>query len=201
MYTGSANCQGGFGFSPTRWWPRSIQWQMLAGLLLLESLSLALFAFLVTRQQAEEITARTHRRLAFEADSLAMQAGEALLEGRPGWIGLSVRMMGDGPTVSQARITDPPGNVLFVSSGEHIAPASFGLERAQIPLISHYTSQCFTFDDRAPNALTPSLRETICAALPGSKRPHLGIRATGFHPPRHHRSSASSGLPLPACWC
>ena len=40
--------------SPARWWPRSIQWQMLAGLLLLESLSLALFAFLITRQQAEE---------------------------------------------------------------------------------------------------------------------------------------------------
>lgn len=133
--------------SPTRWWPRSIQWQMLAGLLLLESLSLALFAFLVTRQQAEEITAGTHRRLAFESASLAMQAREALLEGQPGSIGLSVRMMGEGPTVSRAKITDPVGNVLFVSSGETTDQPLSRAERTQLPLIPHDTSKCFLFPD------------------------------------------------------
>lgn len=70
---------------------------MLAGLLLLESLSLALFAFLITRQQAEGITARSNRRLGFDATSLAMQAREALLQARPGWVALSVRMVGQVP--------------------------------------------------------------------------------------------------------
>lgn len=133
-----------------RWWPRSIQWQMLAGLLLLESLSLALFAFLITRQQAEEITARTHRRLAFEAESLAMQSREALLEGRPGWIALSVRMMGEGPTVSQAKITDVAGNVLFVSSGEATDQSLSASEHMQLPLVPRDDSKCFLFGgDRA----------------------------------------------------
>ena len=136
--------------SPTRWWPRSIQWQMLAGLLLLESLSLALFAFLITRQQAEEITARTHRRLAFESSSLAMQAREALLEGRPGLISLSVRMMAQGPTVTQAKITDPAGDVLFVSSGEVTDQPLSPAERIQIPLIPPDGSKCFSIvGDRA----------------------------------------------------
>jgi len=128
-----------------RWWPRSIQWQMLAGLLLLESLSIALFVLLITRQQALEISARTHRRLAFETESLAMQAREALLEARPGWIGLSVRMMGDSPAVAQAKVTDAAGNVLFLSYGDISQSPLSPLERAQIPLVPSHASKCFVF--------------------------------------------------------
>jgi PAS domain S-box-containing protein len=131
--------------SPTRWWPRSIQWQMLAGLLLLESLSLALFAFLITRQQAEGITARSNRRLGFDATSLAMQAREALLQARPGWVALSVRMVGQSPAVASARITDPTGNVLFVSRGEATDAPLSPAEQAQIPLISQDSARCFNF--------------------------------------------------------
>jgi len=34
-----------------RWWPRSIRWQMLGVLLLLEALSVVLFAALLIRRQ------------------------------------------------------------------------------------------------------------------------------------------------------
>ena len=40
--------------SRMRWWPRTIRWQMLAGLLLLETLSISLFALLLVRQQTNE---------------------------------------------------------------------------------------------------------------------------------------------------
>ena len=48
--------------------------QMLAGLLLLESLSIGLFATLLVRQQTSEIDQRAQRRVAYEAGSLAVQA-------------------------------------------------------------------------------------------------------------------------------
>ena len=84
---------------PMRWWPRTIRWQMLAGLLLLETLSIGLFAIVLSRQQTNEVYARARVRLAYEATSVALQSSEALLQNRPGWVGLSVRMMGEAPTV------------------------------------------------------------------------------------------------------
>ena len=71
-------------------------------------------------RQAGARGARSARceRLAYEATSLALQAREALLQERPGWVGLSVRMMADAPNVAIAKVTDPAGNVLFVGKGE-----------------------------------------------------------------------------------
>lgn len=129
-----------------RFWPRSIQWQMLVGLLLLESLSIGLFAFLLVRQQTREIGERAVRRLAYEANSLALQASEALQRGQPGWVGLSVKMLGNSPTVAQARVTDANGNMLFVAKGEADESVLEPAERAQINLIGQNQSKCFAFD-------------------------------------------------------
>ena len=119
-----------------RWWPRSIRWQMLAGLMLLEVLSLGLFAALLIHQQTHEVFVRAQHRLAHQATSMALQAREALLQQRPTWVGLSVRMMGEAPSVAFAKVTDPAGNVLYVSTGDadqiQLAPS----ERAQIPLMT-----------------------------------------------------------------
>ena len=73
-----------------RWWPRTIRWQMLAGLVLLEALSLALFASLLTRHQGQQAYEHAQQRLVNQTDSMALQAREALLQQRPGWVGLSV---------------------------------------------------------------------------------------------------------------
>ena len=46
-----------------RLWPRSIRLQMLAGLMLVEVLSILLFATLLTRQQTNEVYERAQHRL------------------------------------------------------------------------------------------------------------------------------------------
>jgi PAS domain S-box-containing protein len=108
---------------------------MLAGLVLLEALSIGLFATLLIRQQAREAHEHMLQRLAHQATSLALQAAEALQQERRGWVGLSVKMMGDSPSVSFAKVTDPAGKVLFVSEGEPEQMALNAAERAQIAVL------------------------------------------------------------------
>jgi hypothetical protein len=49
---------------------------------------------------------------------------------------LSVKMMGEAPSVAFAKVTDPAGNVIFVSAGEPEQYTLDALERAQIPLMT-----------------------------------------------------------------
>jgi PAS domain S-box-containing protein len=128
-----------------RWWPRSIRWQMLAGLVLLEVLSIALFAALLIRQQAHEVHEHMLHRLAHQSTSMALQATEALQQDRRAWVGLSVKMMGEAPSVYFAKVTDPAGNILFVSSGEPEQMLLDPEERAQIPLASRDDAHVFVF--------------------------------------------------------
>jgi PAS domain S-box-containing protein len=130
-----------------RWWPRTIRWQMLAGLVLLEALSLMLFAGLLIRQQGRETRQHARQRLVNQANSVALQAQEALLQQRPGWVGLSVKMMGEAPSVALAMVTDPAGNVLFVSKGEADERTLDPLERAQIPLANRDEPRVFSVEE------------------------------------------------------
>ncbi|HVX58005.1 MAG TPA: PAS domain-containing protein, partial [Candidatus Saccharimonadales bacterium] len=121
-----------------RWWPRSIRWQMLLGLALLEVFSISLFATLMVRIQRMQIENRAEHRLVHQADSLAEQVQEGLAEDRSTWVGLSVHMMGRSPSIARVRITDPSGKPMYDSG-----------------------------DEQSPEPLTPEeLRET--AALHGS---------------------------------
>jgi signal transduction histidine kinase/HAMP domain-containing protein len=117
---------------------------MLAGLVLLEALSLVLFAALLIREQGHEVYQHAQQRLAHQATSMALQAREALLQQRPGWVGLSVKMMGEAPSVAFAKVTDPAGNVLFVSEGEPEQRTLNPVERAQIPLATQDEPRVFT---------------------------------------------------------
>ena len=74
-----------------RLWPRSLRLQMLAGLVLLEVLSIGLFVALLVRQQAHEVHERMIHRLAHQANSMALQSTEALQQQRNTWVGLSVK--------------------------------------------------------------------------------------------------------------
>jgi PAS domain S-box-containing protein len=118
-----------------RWWPRSIRWQMLAGLLLLEALSISLFAALLVRQQTHRIYRRARQMLEYESNSLATQSAEALEERRSTWVDLSVRMIVDSPVVESAKITDPAGQVLFFTGGSGDRPQLTSTELAQTPLV------------------------------------------------------------------
>jgi PAS domain S-box-containing protein len=106
---------------------------MLAGLVLLELLSLGFFAALLTRQQI----ARSHRlireRLTFEATSLAVQSGEAVVADRREWVESAVRLLGNSPTVTVAKVTDASGKVLYLSEGD---PKKAVLEHDELAQIS-----------------------------------------------------------------
>jgi PAS domain S-box-containing protein len=118
---------------------------MLAGLVLLEALSIVLFGTLLTRQQTNEVYGRAQHRLVHQATSMALQAREALGQERPAWVGLSVRIMGEAPSVAFAKITDPSGNVLYVSEGEPENVLLDTVERAQIPKIKTKEAMVFRF--------------------------------------------------------
>lgn len=124
-------------------WPRSIRWKFLARLLILEALSVLLLAGMLTYQESREVNRRVHSRLAHQADSIALQAQDALLDGRPAWIGLSVRMMGEAPSVASVKVTDPAGVILFASRGQPKTLALSSQERAQIPLFNSHNSMVF----------------------------------------------------------
>jgi signal transduction histidine kinase/HAMP domain-containing protein len=117
---------------------------MLAGLLLLETLSISLFGILLVRQRVRDVTSRAHARLSYEATSLALQAREALIEQQPRWVGLSVKMLGESPTVSLAKITDPAGNMLFISRGEADESSLLPVEAAIIPQLKTGGPLCVT---------------------------------------------------------
>jgi PAS domain S-box-containing protein len=118
---------------------------MLAGLVLLEALSIVLFGTLLTRQQTNEVYGRAQHRLVHQATSMALQAREALGQERPAWVGLSVRIMGEAPSVAFAKITDPSGNVLYVSEGEPENVLLDTVERAQIAKIKTKEAMVFRF--------------------------------------------------------
>jgi PAS domain S-box-containing protein len=136
---------------------------MLAGLVLVEALSILLFAALLVRQQRREVHQRAVHRLAHQATSVALQAKEAFEQGRPEWVGYSVKMMGEAPSVAEVKVTDPAGSVLYVSQGEPGQVTLDPAERTQIPRMSHGEARVFRFagdrwEGAAPISVAGELR-------------------------------------------
>lgn len=127
-----------------RWWPRSIRWQLLAGLLLLEALSICLFAVLLVHQQERRLYAHARHVLAYQSTSLAVQSADALGQDRAAWVKLYVRMAVNSPTLEEAKISDPAGGVLFSSSDTGEEHQLRPDERAQIQLIREGGPRVFT---------------------------------------------------------
>jgi PAS domain S-box-containing protein len=116
---------------------------MLAGLVLLEILSISLFAAILTRQQTRRVRIRAQIILAYQSESLASQVSKALEQQRPGWISSSVKTAGAAPNVALATVTDPAGNVLFISKGDADQVVLDPNERAQIPFIGRDSARLF----------------------------------------------------------
>ncbi len=130
-----------------RWWPRTIRWKLLLGLVLLEALSIAMFALLLVQLQGRDLRQHAQQRLASQVSSVASQAEEAMLESRSDWLGAAVRMMGKAPSVAKAKVTDADGNVLAVSPGLVSKTALNAAERGEIPLIRGTAPRVFTFGE------------------------------------------------------
>ena len=138
-----------------RWWPRTIRWKMLLGLVLLEALSITLFALLLVRLQGRDLRLHAQQRLMSQTTSVASQALEAMLENRADLLALSARMMGKAPSVAQAKVTDPTGNVIAVSPGVVSRTALDPAERAQMVLVRGSTPRVFTFGEDRLEGVEP----------------------------------------------
>ena len=131
-----------------RWLPRTVRWQLILWLMLLETLSVGLFAVILVKVEGQEIRRRALERLAHQATSVALQAEEAYRQQRPELVFPSLRMMGEAPSVARAMITDKTGDVLFVSSGDAAHSPLEPAEKAQIAQIREHLPLVFSFGDR-----------------------------------------------------
>lgn len=130
-----------------RWWPRTIRWQLILWLMLLEVLSVALFAIILVKIEGRDIRRRVLERLAHQATSIALQAEEAYRQQHPELVLSSLRMMGEAPSVAHAKITDAEGNILFVSGGEPQKAQLEAAEKAQIAQVVKHEPLVFSFDN------------------------------------------------------
>ena len=138
-----------------RWWPRSIRWQMLAGLVMLEILSIGLFAGFLAQQQLRRTNQRAQNWLEYESKALASQSAEALEQQKPSWVDLAVRTIVDAPVVQSAKIVSPSGDVLFFRSMRQEAGGLSAQESAQIPLARRDQSIIFKTANGGWEAIRP----------------------------------------------
>lgn len=131
-----------------RLWPRTIRWKMLLGLVLLEALSIGLFALVLVQLQLRDVREHAEERLLSQATSVASQAQEAMVEDRGTMLALAVRMMGKAPSVQQAKVSDAAGKMLYVSPGLVSESPLTTEEIAQIPHIEDGRSHVFMFGKR-----------------------------------------------------
>ncbi len=128
---------------------------MLAGLLLLEVLSIGLFAALLARQQIRRTNQRAQYWLQYESTALANESAEALEQQRPNWVDLAVRTIVDAPIVESAKIISPSGDVLFFKSEKQEPGELSAAERAQIPLARRDESRVFETANDGWEAIRP----------------------------------------------
>ena len=128
-----------------RWWPRTVRWQLILWLMLLEVLSVALFAIVLVKIEQRDIRRRVLERLAHQAMSIALQAEEAYRQQHPDLVLSSLRMMGEAPSVMHAKITDAAGKVLYVSGGNPEESQLEPGEKEQISQVVKHEPLVFSF--------------------------------------------------------
>ncbi len=128
-----------------RRWPRTIRWKMLLGLVLLEALSITLFALLLARLQGRDLRRHAQERLVSQVTSVAAQARESLQENRSDWMAAAVRMMGKAPSVASVKVTDPAGTPLVASSDQAGDAELRPEEKAQLSHFQGTAAHVFTF--------------------------------------------------------
>jgi PAS domain S-box-containing protein len=130
-----------------RFWPRTIRWQIILGLTMVEMLSIGFFAFILVDRQQQEMRARAIERLAFQATTVAFETHQAL-QWQPDRVQSALKVMEDDPSVSNVKITDSTGNVLFVSDGNPSQRPLMPAERAQIARIKGDAPKVFSVNGR-----------------------------------------------------
>ena len=134
-------------------WPRTIRWQMLLGLVLIETLSIVLFAFLLTDYLQHQVSSRTHSRLDHQSLSLALQVRQPILDNRGDLILQAVKLQAGFGSVVRTFITDPAGKVLFTSdAAAHPLTVE---ELAEIRQVKPDASHIFQFGNGRQEGVRP----------------------------------------------
>jgi len=138
-----------------RWWPRSLRWQMLLSLVLLEALSIGLFAMFLTHMENRDMRDRDRQRLDHQVTDLCVDAEEAFQDQHPDFLAAAVRMVGGAPSVLRAKITDPDGKMLYVSAGEAGQVRLDPVERSVLGRYTGHVPRVFSLADGRWEAVKP----------------------------------------------
>ncbi len=130
---------------------RSISFQLLVGVVSLELLSLVLFAWVMVRQQHEEIINRVEQRLVHQANIAAFEAEEALEDRRPDLVGLSVDIMAKSPSVASSIVTDGEGRILFAANNTADRPVEEQLRTQELVQMGRVTGDAPVVFSTGPN--------------------------------------------------
>ncbi len=137
------------------WWPRTIRWQMLVGLVIIETLSIALFAFLLTDYLQHQVSSRGRARLEHQSLSLALQVRQPILDNRDDLILQTLNLQAGFGSVVRTFITDPAGKVLFTSEAAAARLPLTADELAQIRQIKPDASHIFQFGNGRQESIRP----------------------------------------------
>jgi len=94
------------------WKPRTIRGQLIASLVLFELLALGLFTAFLVREQQKELQQRIDRRLEYQGSQLALQAAEAIEEGKADSLQKMVSTLLHYPSIGNVQITDLQGRAI-----------------------------------------------------------------------------------------
>jgi len=115
---------------------------MLLSLVLLEALSIGLFAVFLTHMEDRDMRDRDRQRLEHQVTSLCVDAEEAYEVQRPDFLAVAVRMAGAAPSVLRAKITDVSGKELYVSAGQ---AGQVSLNPVELSVLTHFTGHAPRF--------------------------------------------------------
>lgn len=111
--------------------PRTIRGQLTAGLVLLESVFLVLFAGLLIIQQQKDMHNRAERRIQSQARTLSVEAVEAVSSNHYEWLQSDLQASLASRAIMAIRITNPDGKVIAEASKAK-QPLMWHLDRVQL---------------------------------------------------------------------
>ena len=143
---------------------------------------------------------RVRQRLEHQVTCFVVDAEQAYEDKRPDFLTVAVRIMGGDPSVLRAKISDPRGNILYVSAGEasqvRLDPSRTRRYSTATPETSLASSP---IDGNRWEAIKPIY---FAFDLRGyawvESNPALGLRAGLRYSPRHVDLRLPSGSPHPS---
>lgn len=144
-----------------RFWPRSIRWQILLSLFVVEAVSLAVFAGVVSFLGVRQTQRRAQLRLEHQTRILAMEGSEAIATEDLSHLHQVVQLFGNDPSLDLARITDSEGHVLYSSQDAEERERLTPQERAEMRRSRGEAPHFFSMDIWSGEVVMPIYSEGV----------------------------------------